>query len=345
MEKSVPKDAIHLYKMMWQFEKWLRVIVYVELYARDNNWKDAIAHHKPKDWPPSSIKSDKKFTHMVTAHQNAISFITLSELWNVISDSNNWMLFEKYFPPQDITNARIKEIKNIRNRIMHFREPHENDVIRMLLFLKDFEPGVRLFCQSYTTEVFKDKEDALVKLLTDHWDRIGYKVELYHLKSGYLYAPQPHTADPKFGAVLRLIRRPWSGANGEGLLYEISMRSLRRVIQNDSIEDFRDYIDYELDFEEMLRATKDVHDKCIHISIKGDGNFSALFPAHLGVETNFTIIDTILTAGVNCRDRPKMSDHEIEKLSRQTPEYILWPDTPIFRYDDLISENLINLDL
>ncbi|MFI3155115.1 MAG: hypothetical protein QX199_03055 [Methylococcaceae bacterium] len=94
----------------------------------------------------------------------------------------------------------------------------------------------------------------------------------------------------------------------------------------------------------MLRATEDVHDKCVHISIKGNGTFSALFPAHLGVETNFTTIVTILSAGVDYRDRPKMSGDEIEKLSCQTPEYVLWPTNPIFGYDDLMAENLINLN-
>jgi hypothetical protein len=116
-----------------------------------------------------------------------------------------------------------------------------------------------------------------------------------------------------------------------GFLYEISIFSLRDI-------------GYELDFEAMLRATEDVHDKCVHVSIKGNGSFSALFPAHLGVETNFTTIATILSAGVSCRDRQKIRDHEIERLSRLTPEYVLWPDNPLFWYDDLMTDSLINLD-
>ena len=330
IEKLVPKDAVHLYKMMWQFEKWLRLIVYVELYARDKNWEEAIKKHV-NDWPPRSIEGDKKFTHMVTVHKSAISYLSLGELWEVISDKKNWDLYEKYFPPKDNTDARIKEIKNIRNRIMHFREPHENDVARMSLFLKDFESGVRLFCQSFTRKCYTDKEDALVKLLADHWDSIGYGVELHHFNNGYLYAPQPHRMNPKIHATLNLFRRPWMGKSGPGFLYEISISSLREI-------------GYELDFEEMLRATEDVFDKCIYISICGNGSFSALFPAHLGVETNFTTIATILSAGVNCRDRPKFRDHEIEKLSRLTPENVLWPDNPLFWYDDLMTDSLINLD-
>ena len=330
IEKLVPKDAVHLYKMMWQFEKWLRLIVYVELYARDKNWEEAIKKHV-NDWPPRSIEGDKKFTHMVTVHKSAISYLSLGELWEVISDKKNWDLYEKYFPPKDNTDARIKEIKNIRNRIMHFREPHENDVARMSLFLKDFESGVRLFCQSFTRKCYTDEEDALVKLLADHWNRIGYGVELDHFNHGLLYAPQPHRMNPKIHATLSLFRRPWMGKNGPGFLYEISISSLREI-------------GYELDFEEMLRATEDVFDKCIYISICGNGSFSALFPAHLGVETNFTTIATILSAGVNCRDRPKFRDHEIEKLSRLTPENVLWPDNPLFWYDDLMTDSLINLD-
>lgn len=63
IETLAPKDAVHLYKLMWQFEKWLRLMVYVELYARDNNWKEAIKKHV-NDWPPRSIEGDKKFRHM-----------------------------------------------------------------------------------------------------------------------------------------------------------------------------------------------------------------------------------------------------------------------------------------
>lgn len=109
---------------------------------------------------------------MLTAHQSSLSYLSLGELWDVICNKKNWELFEKYFPPKDNTIARIQEIKNIRNRIMHFREPHENDVARVSLFLKDFESGVRLFCQSYTTPVIRDKEDELVTLLTAHWDSL-----------------------------------------------------------------------------------------------------------------------------------------------------------------------------
>jgi hypothetical protein len=347
IEKFVPRDAIHLYKMMWQFEKWLRLMVYVELYARDNNWENAIKDAinestRKKSWPPSSKKNDKSLYHMSTTHQSAISFLTLSELWNVISDDKNWRLFEKYFPPKDNTDARIKEIKNIRNRIMHFREPHENDVARASLFLKDFEYGVRLFCQSFTRKIYKDKEDELVKLLADHWDRVGYGVELWYLNSDHLYAPQSHRMDPKIHATLSLMRRPWSGTNGEGLLYEISISKLNH---NEYFNlDFEDQKYYELDFEQMLKATEPVHDKCVHISIKGNGTFSAVFPAHLGVETNFTTISTILSAGVSCMVRLKFREFELERLSRQTPEYVLWPDNPLFWYDDSMTDSLINLN-
>lgn len=368
IEKIVPKDAIHLYRMMWQFEKWLRLIVYVELYARDNHWEKDIAPHKgngkkhslfEKAFPPQNSSTDdcnkgatinykkddrspkgtdKKLTHMLTAHQSSLSYLSLGELWDVIRFKNNkknWELFKKYFPPEDITNASIQEIKNIRNRIMHFREPHEDDVARMKLFLKGFEPGVRLFCQSYATPVTGDKEDELVTLLTIHWGRVGHGVELHYLNCNYLYAPQPHRMNPKIHATLSLIRRPWSGSNGKGLLYKISIVSLR-AFQDESI--------YELDIGEMIRKTKDIHDKCVHICINDNGEFSAIFPVHLGVETNFKIVSEILSAGVSCGTRPKHRDYEIEKLSRQMPEYVLWPDNPIFRYDDLMTENLINLD-
>lgn len=343
IEELVPKDAVHLYKMMWQFERWLRLMVYVELYARDNNWEKTIPN-KEDDKSPKN--KDKKLTHMITTHESSLSYLTLGELWNIMRNGNNWNCFKAYFPPEDNIDARIKEIMNIRNRIMHFREPHENDIARMVLFLKDFESGVRLFCQSYTTGVISNEEDSLVKLLAANWDSIGYGVELYPdgFSHDYLYAPHPYRMNPKIAARLTLIRRPWSNVNREGFLYEISISSLREhPIENIESFDFKNHTTYELDFEEMLRNTKDIHNKCIHICIKSNGYFSAIFPAHLGDEINITTIDTILSAGANCRDRARMRDDEIERLKRKYPEYVLFPDNPIFRYDDQMTENLINL--
>jgi hypothetical protein len=145
--------------------------------------------------------------------------------------------------------------------------------------------------------------------------------------------------NPKIAASLMLIRRPWSGEKKEGFLYELSISSSR----NHAMGDFENYTPYELDFEKMLRATKEIHDKCIHICINCNGYFRAIFPAHFGDDINLTTIDTILSAGVNCRDRPTMRDDEIERLKRKYPEYVLFPDNPIFRYDDQMTENLINL--
>ncbi len=364
-QQLVPKDAVQLYKMMWQFERWLRLMVYVELFASDKDWEKSIPQKKkeptiyekkfPKtsttskstknDWSPKN--TDKNITHMVTPHESSLSYLSLTELWDIIINKKNWMLFEKYFPPKDITLSRISEIKNIRNRIMHFREPHEYDVSRMVLFLKDFESGVRLFCQSYTTGVISNEEDSLVKLLAANWDSIGYGVELhpYGFSHDYLYAPYPYRMNPKIAARLTLIRRPWSNVNREGFLYEISISSLREYpIENIESFDFKNHTTYELDFEEILRNTKDIHNKCIHICIKSNGYFSAIFPAHLGDDINITTIDTILSAGVNCRDKARMRDDEIERLKRKYPEYVLFSDNPIFRYDERMTESLIDLD-
>ena len=331
--KKVPDDAVRLYRMVWQLEKWLRAMVYVELRSRDEKWEDAIKIHT-RGWPPSSIKSDKQLHHMATAHQSVISYLSLGELWNIIVDANNWILFEPYFPPRDNTEARIKEVMGIRNRIMHFREPNENDVSRMELFLKDFEAGVRLFCQSYKTpypNVKSIEQDPLGKILYENWVRIGYGVELDFLHIGWLYAPPPYRMNPKVGATLCLLRRPWADKDDEGFLYKLSLTTIAGR--------------HQINIEKMLETTESVHEKCIHVIIEGFQycEFSVIIPEHLGAEENADTIADILKAAINCGIGRSISEKEAIAISRCTPEYVLWPDNPLVWYDDSISENIIEL--
>jgi len=138
--EPVPSSAVRLFRMAWQLETWLRIMVYVELRASRVDWEEPIKR-AVGNWPPHSIQSDKRLHHMATPHQAALSYLTFGQLWDVISSAANWPLFEPYFPPKQNTEVKIEEVKAIRNRVAHFREPHPNDEKRLMLFWRTWSRG------------------------------------------------------------------------------------------------------------------------------------------------------------------------------------------------------------
>ena len=100
-------------------------MVYVEIRATVEDWR-ARLQRSVRNWPPQSRDSDKRLHHMATSHEDELSYLTLGELWRIVTAEENWPLFEDYFPPAQNVLARIDEIKTIRNRIAHCRRPHQN---------------------------------------------------------------------------------------------------------------------------------------------------------------------------------------------------------------------------
>jgi hypothetical protein len=135
---------LETYARLWQFETWLRRLVYVQLRALDGDaWQtkiNAANGEKPK-------ASDKRLTHMPTAEDGVLSFVQLSELKRVVSDQ--WPLFESYLPPKTIWDAKLEEVLAIRHRVAHFRSLHRDDLARMTQFLRDIDAGFWRFCTSY----------------------------------------------------------------------------------------------------------------------------------------------------------------------------------------------------
>src|SRR5262245_56862843 len=142
--EPVPKSAVRLFRMCWQLETWLRMLVYVELRAARLDWEQPIKKHI-RDWPPHSLERDKRLHHMATHHQATLSYLTFGQLWDMIADTDNWSLFAPYFPPKENAEIRVEEVKAIRNRVAHFRDPHAQDAARLELFLRDMEAGIRRF--------------------------------------------------------------------------------------------------------------------------------------------------------------------------------------------------------
>jgi hypothetical protein len=305
---------MRIFHMAWQLETWLRLFAYVELRAARPDWEQPIKSHV-NNWPPNSQPKDKRLHHMATPHQAAVSYLTFGELWAVISDPNLWPIFEPYFPPEKNTFVRIEEVKTIRNRVAHFREPHAQDEARLELFLHDMESGIRRFCSRYMAGK-AGEADPVATHLEQVWPTIGYGIELHRPDNGWLYAPPPHRMQPRLHARLELLTHMIYQPNSlEGVIYCL-------VIQP--------AFDKKINIKDFYVATKSLHKDIIHIMLPADGDaICVTIPAIHGIKETAEIIAAFLSAGLNCALSSFVPS--VEELRTEWPEYILWPDHILMR--------------
>jgi len=121
---SIPADSLRIYARLWELETWLREMVYVELKSsHGTGWA---ANLKPVG---DKLLRDKRLIHMATPQRGPLGYLTLGELWEVMSSATNWSLFQCYFPPKHLVEARLTtELLQIRNRVAHCRTPHTDDL-------------------------------------------------------------------------------------------------------------------------------------------------------------------------------------------------------------------------
>src|SRR4029077_4848207 len=130
------------YARLWQFETWLRRMVYVELRAlKGDDWHASL----PTSTKP--FEADKRLIYLPTPEEDPISYVQLGALERAIDA--NWSLFERYLPPQTIWKAKLEEVSQIRHRVAHFRVGHADDHRRLIQFLRDLDAGFWRFCTSY----------------------------------------------------------------------------------------------------------------------------------------------------------------------------------------------------
>lgn len=245
---------------------------------------------------------------MATAHQVALSYLSFTELWDIISDDDTWTLFEPYFPPKDNVKIKIAEVRTIRNRTAHFRDPHTRDTARLKLFMEDMEPGIRRFCNRYTQEkiLLDPSHDPVTNALALIWERVGYGIELM-CPGGWLYAPGHYRDNPLMNARLEILAR---NPSLEGIVYRVSVQRGKRSGQpSDTVQ--------------LFECTKHFHADIIHFLISSFGDeVSITVPAILGVEKTTDLIGDFLRAGLEAsRGYPQSMD--TTKL--EWPEYVLWP--------------------
>jgi len=306
---EVPEQALRIYARLWQFETWLRQMVYVELRAlKGDDWGAQVKANS------KAFAADKQLKHMPTPEMNALSYSQLAQLIELVKD--NWGCFEPYLPPQSLWEAKLSEIAQIRHRSAHFRIGHADDYSRLRQFLRDIDHGFWTFCTSYNGAhpVLPPSGDAVTENFLS-LDPIPFsEVE------PNLWAQVGHVdRSPVIGMTVRVQRRPWAAsvakADGErGYLYDITL------IANDRV----------FDFPKLLEATKHLHPHFVHILLDGlEGTVRLTVPTILGSARVITILDEFLELSVYAVGRARSPiAPQPDAVADQWPEYVLGPKNP-----------------
>ena len=306
------EESIAVYARLWQFEMWLREMVYVELKSKKGkNW---INFRKTK----STYEEDKKLQHMPTPDKSPVTYLTFPELTKLIK--NNWNLFSAYLPPLKQWEAKLEEIVNIRNRIAHFRQGHRDDLDRVLQLLRDIDTGFWKFCTSYNNihPVLPQENDPVTKKYVD---------------------PDPFA--PK-----QISDNEWAtfGHAPNDMLYIVSVNTIKRIWaeESETIDGVSGYIydvnihirnKRQFNYSSFLLQTNSLHSEIIHILLDTfSTSIRVTLPAVLGSIRVIEIIDKLIHATENTMTISKMinaDDLSVQKLSEEWPEYVLGPKNPL----------------
>lgn len=314
---NVPElsDAVlETYARLWQFETWLRRLVYVQLRAADGDaWETKINIAKAEN----PKKSDKSLTHMPTSEDDVLSFVQLSELKRVVA--NHWHLFTSYLPPQPIWDAKLIEVMAIRHRVAHFRTLHRDDLARVTQFLRDIDNGFWRFCTSYNnaSQVLPQSKDPVVEHFLE-FDLLPWG-EIEDGKWARIGSIDPQERMTMTIAVLAMPWVEWSTpiADKPGFLYDVVIQARRR---------------WHHDFARLLQATRALHPRAVHICLDATGHtFRVTLPACLGTDQLKQIIaafhETAMNTLVHGVDaRPESAT---QALADTYPEYVLGPENPL----------------
>ena len=324
----IPSERLLTYTRLWQFENWLRIMVYVESRARyGDSW---VSHLKGQN--RSAYKNDKKLSHMPTRETLPTSYMQLSDLLSSIS--SNWYLFKPYLPPKNIWDAKLSELNQIRHRIAHFRLGHKHDLDRVELLLRDVDKGFWRFCTSYNSSfpVFPQSKDVVIKKFL-HLDPFPWsEVE----PNGWA---RLGSADPNLivSITFEVIRRQWLNstrpsqvAGKYGYLYDVTLgaRNGRRF-----------------DYPRFLEYTRLIHPRLCHICLDSlEGRIRVTIPTILGKAVIIKIVESLIEVARSCLRHGRESvgfeqlseqghtNHQmlmVDSLAEQWPEYVLGPSNPL----------------
>lgn len=284
----LPGERLSMYARLWEFETWLRTMVYVELRARyGDDWKD----HLPNEGNTGRAQSqDEMLSHMPTLECLPTSYMQLGGILSIVVDE--WSLFSPYLPPQEIWAAKVKEVLQVRHRIAHFRRGHQHDADRLAQLLRDLDPGFWRFCLSYNdADRWSSEDDAVTREVATH-----------------------ETAHDKVRLHLARSTRPWSrrAASFEGSpggLYDAEIHATR---------------DWQFGYESFLARTVGVHGRMCLIHLDdAHSSVRVTVPSVIGVSA---VADTLGVCKRAAENAVKRRSGEPETPGESTMPLRAWQE-------------------
>lgn len=325
----VPADRLLTYAWLWQFEIWLRRMVYIELRACYGScWTSRIKKYK---YP---LEQDKRLKHMPTSEELPTSFMQLSDLLNTIR--SDWKLFQPYLPPIELWDAKMRELTQIRHRVAHFRYGNIDDLNRVKLILREVDKGFWHLCSSYNsfvTTMPPSSDEVIGNFL--HLDPFPWSETKPGTWSRIGSAPIGLTVSVR----IEISARPWvdpglhKHVSGErGYFYDARLTA----------RDNRSF-----DHRQILQSTAAIHSNICHILLDAcPSSVRVTIPTIIGHQEAINIIDQLLSSAyLALRPCPLSSTlrdlseryESINLIARDWPEYvigtddalsIIHPDTP-----------------
>jgi Swt1-like HEPN len=311
---ELSQRTLDTYARLWQLETWLRRLVYIELRAFvGDGWALKVTRaQKPKE-------NDKRLTHMPTPEENLLSYAQLSELSSIISE--NWRLFEPFLPPQNIWEAKLEEVRQVRHRVAHFRSGHADDLQRVIQLLRDIDQGFWRFCTSFNDSgpVLPQSDDPIesqfLHLDPFPWSRVG---ENKWARIG--------SADPlaRIGVSVEVVCRPWVKweppiIGKQGFFYCVRVHARQNRV---------------FDYKRFLEQTRNVHRHIVYICLEEHFDaFEITLPAVLGESKIIQIIRQVLDDALSCCLTASVFGqgpaNTAQSLADIWPEYVLGPENPL----------------
>lgn len=319
----LPPERLLTYARLWQFETWLRTMVYVELRAcYGDDWESHLQESTKKPY-----HQDKKLSYMPTRESLPTSYMQLGGLLKTISCE--WRLFEPYLPPESIWEAKLLEVSQIRHRVAHFRLGHQDDERRVEQLLRDLDQGFWRFCTSYNMDwsILPPTKDPVTKSLL-HLDSLPWT----EVKPGEWMRIGRSGPDPLVAVSVDVLRREWlkppstaEVAGKAGYLYDTTLTTRNNRGFN---------------YSRFLETTQHMHSSLCHICLDNVAmTLRITIPAILGATAVTDILEGLIVAAERAQPAVRQTYEEAagglgreiwaDTLAEQYPEYVLGPSNPL----------------
>lgn len=321
---ELPENHLAIYSRLWQFEIWLRHMVYVELCAKyGEDWSNHLEGNSTY-----AKTSDESLTHMHAPEKMDLSYVTFGALTKTIT--KEWDLFSCYLPKQSIWNARIEEVSQIRNRVAHFRRGNDDDFPRVIQLLRDVDQGFFKFCTSLNRSLYPlstDRNDPIICYFSPLNPYVGRDPSI---APNSIYDHFANSFEIKF----EIISRPWSKIPKDyseviglpGYFYELNLHCHDgRIVR----------------YTDLLKATGFLHESLLYFVLSSEeDHLRVILPSILGKDILIKCFDVFIKVFANNlwpqREERSLSDEamqadmdRVQRFADSCPEFVIGPKNPL----------------